>query len=95
MEFEFEDLKQLDNEAKVCYLKRKIKHQFAIELLESGTETANERFVLGNLKFDLLDKDISIMQDRMTDETLDKITDVYNKARIELEKIVAEAEPKE
>lgn len=95
MKFEFKDLEKLEDKAKMRYFEHRTKTTLLISLLEEQGETARERFILENSKFDLLDKDITIMHERMPDETLNKIADVYEKARIELEKIVDEAEAKE
>lgn len=95
MELEFKDFEKLDDETKMGYLDHKIKATLLISRLEKQTEITSKRFILEDIKFDLLNKDIAIMHKRMTDETLDKIADMYKKARIELEKIVAEAEAKE
>lgn len=95
MEFEFKDLERLEDEEKMRYFKQDMEAKILISLLEGKESTAETRFMIGSLKFELFDKDIALMRVRMTDETLDKIADVYEKARIELEKIIEEAEPKE
>lgn len=95
MELEFKDFERLDDEVRVGYSEHKIQAILLISRLEKQTEITSKRFMLEDIKFDLLNKDIAIMHKRMTDETLDKIADIYKNARVELEKIVAEAEPKE
>lgn len=95
MKFEFKDLETLKDETKIRYFKQDIEAKILISLLEDEANTADRKYMLETIKFDILDKNISIMHVRMTDETLDKIADVYEKARIELEKIIEEAEPKE
>ena len=96
MELEFNDLEVLDDNAKMGYFENKMRLKLGILALENDEQkTAEEEYMLENLRFDLLDQDIVILHDKMTDETLAKIADVYKKARIELEKIVAEAERKE
>lgn len=95
MKFEFNDLKELSGESKIKYLDNKIKSELLINILENRPRTPLQQFIFEYTKFSLWDKDIGMMSDRMTDETLNKITSIYEIMRIELESILAEAEEKE